>query len=78
LPEHADEADPDGVIADAETFARYLALLHLAVQVAQVPGPFAVLVTSVADRLAGWSEEVAALVVVLWDDGGPTVATWEV
>jgi hypothetical protein len=45
------DADPDDVAGDVDTFVRYLALLHLAVQKAPVPEPFALLVSSVAERL---------------------------
>jgi hypothetical protein len=71
-----DDPDPEGVIADTETFARYLTLIRLAVQVAKVPGPFAVLVTSAAERLAGWAEDVAALVAVVWGENEPC-ADWD-
>lgn len=60
------EADPDGLIGDVDTFVRYLALLHLAVQAAPVPEPFAVLVASVAERFTGWGEEVSALATTVW------------
>jgi hypothetical protein len=62
------EADPDGVAGDVDVFVRYLALLQLAVQSAPVPEPFAVLVASVAERLRGWGDEVAALVSA-WSAG---------
>lgn len=58
----AAEADPDGIIADAETFMRYLVVLRLAVSAPEVPEALAGLVASVDERLSGWGEEVAALV----------------
>ena len=60
------EADPDAVVGDVETFVRYLTLVHLAVQAAPVPEPFAALVASVAHRFTGWGAEVSALVVAIW------------
>lgn len=56
------QADPDGLLADVETFSRYLAMLRLATRAEDVPPAFAALVESVDARLTGWGEEVAALV----------------
>jgi hypothetical protein len=70
-PGYEDKVDPEGIIAEAETFARYLTLLRLAVQAAQVPASFAVLTASAAERLAGWGDEVAALVVGAWGEDEP-------
>lgn len=67
----AAEADPDGLVGEVETFVRYLALLHSAVQAAPVPEPFAMLVVSVADRFTGWGTEVSALVTAVWPLIGP-------
>jgi hypothetical protein len=77
-PGWAAEADPDGLLGEVDTFVRYLALLHWAVQAAPVPEPFAMLVVSVADRFTGWDSEVLALVTAVWplispvDDGSPS------
>jgi hypothetical protein len=60
------EADPDAVVGDVETFVRYLTLVHLAVQAAPVPEPFAAMVASVAHRFTGWGAEVSTLVVAIW------------
>ena len=65
-PGWAAEADPDGLIGDVDTFVRYLALLHLAVQAAPVPEQFAALVTSVAERFTGWGYEVSGLATTVW------------
>jgi hypothetical protein len=62
------EADPDGVLGDVDTFERYLALLNLAAQAAEAPEPFAVLVASAAQRVAGLGADVSALVAELWID----------
>jgi hypothetical protein len=62
------EADPDDVAGDVDTFVRYLALLHYAAGTAPVPEPFAVLVSSVAERLRGWSDEVVPLVTACAGD----------
>jgi hypothetical protein len=62
-------ADPEGAIADAGAFMRYLTLLHWAAQTAPVPEPFAVLVASVAERLDGWGAQVQAQVVAMWGEG---------
>jgi hypothetical protein len=56
------EADPDGVLGDVDTFARYMALLNLAAQSVAAPEPFAVLVASVAERVSGLHSEVSAIV----------------
>jgi hypothetical protein len=64
----ANEADPDGVLGDVDTFERYLALLNLAARVAEVPERFAALVASVAERVSGLGAEVAGMVETLWSE----------
>lgn len=59
------EADPDGVLGDVETFARYMAVLNLAAQSVAAPEPFAVLVASVAERVAVLRSDVAAIIAEL-------------
>jgi|GEM_PF-2989195 len=61
------DADPDDVAGDVITFVRYLAVLNLAVQVAEVPESFAVLVASVEARLHGWGTGAAALITKVAD-----------
>ena len=66
------EADPDGVLGDVDTFARYMAVLNLAAQSVAAPEPFAVLVASVSERVSGLHREVSAIVTELCkevDDG---------
>lgn len=59
------EADPDGVLGDVDTFARYMAVLNLAAQSVAAPEPFAALVASVAERVAGLRPDVSAVVAEL-------------
>jgi hypothetical protein len=60
------EADPDGVLADVDTFERYLTILNLAVRAAPAPEAFPALVASVENRVTGLSQEVTVLVSALW------------
>ena len=62
------EADPDGVLGDVDTFARYMAVLNLAALSVAAPEPFAVLVASVAERVAGLPPEVSAIVAELYSE----------
>ncbi|HEX2079863.1 MAG TPA: hypothetical protein VHG08_19255 [Longimicrobium sp.] len=59
------EADPEGVESEIDEFMRYMTVLRLAVQAGGVPDAFRALVVSVAERLAGWGDELAA-VVAAW------------
>jgi hypothetical protein len=59
------EADPEGVEGEIDEFRRYMTVLRLAVQANGVPDAFRAVVLSVAERLAGWGDELAA-VVAAW------------
>lgn len=62
------EADPDGVLGDVDTFARYMAVLNLAAQSVAAPEPFAAMVASVSERVSGLQREVSAIVTELCEE----------
>jgi hypothetical protein len=62
------EADPDGVLGDVDTFARYMAVLNLAAQSVAAPEPFAAMVASVSDRVSRLQREVSAIVTELCEE----------
>lgn len=70
------EADPDGVLGDVDTFARYMAVLNLAAQSVAAPEPFAVLVAYVSERVSGLQREVSAIVTELCKEADDSDDWW--
>lgn len=70
------EADPDGVLGDVDTFARYMAVLDLAAQSVAAPRAFAILVGAVAERVAGLRPDVSAIVAELCKEEDDSDGWW--